>query len=93
MSFIFSGLHLNCNESSSYCKSKNRKRERVNRPLITFGVTVNGEKYDTLLYLMDFFSIKDCIDDFITNYLDKFPISLEAYCKWIDVQMKEDEKG
>lgn len=69
--------------------SPNGRREKTSFPYITFGVTVNGKIYDDLLYLMDFFSIKDSIEAFIDNYLDKFPIDVGDFCRWIKERMRE----
>lgn len=59
-----------------------------NFPFITFGVTTNNDKYDELLYCMDYFSFKETIGDIIEQYLDVFNINLGEFCDWLKVELE-----
>lgn len=52
-------------------------------PYITFGVTTNSEKYDELLYCMDYFDIKKTLENIISLYLQFFCIEIDDFCKWL----------
>lgn len=68
---------------------KQSRGKKIKYPYITFGVTVSSEKYNNILYLMDYFSIKDILEDFIESFLDVFPIDIGRFCEWINKQMEE----
>lgn len=51
-------------------------------PFITFGVTINNEKFDDLLYCMDYFSIKETIEEIVEYYLEIFHIDMDSFCTW-----------
>lgn len=59
-------------------------------PFITFGVTTNKEKYDELLYCMDYFEIRNSLDNIISSYLELFAIDIEDFCSWLNTYK---EKG
>ncbi len=62
-----------------------------NFPFITFGVTTNNDKYDELLYCMDYFSFKDTISDIVEQYLEVFNINLGEFCDWLKVELERGE--
>lgn len=51
-------------------------------PYITFGVTTNSEKFDELLYCMDYFSINEMLEDIINSYIKIFKINIGKFCDW-----------
>lgn len=59
-------------------------------PFITFGVTTNKEKYDELLYCMDYFELRNSLDNIISSYLELFAIDIEDFCSWLNTYK---EKG
>lgn len=67
-------------------EENNYRRKQGNRakkfPYITFGVTTNNEKYDMLLYCMDYFSIKESLEDIIGDYIHLFAINMGEFCEW-----------
>ena len=62
----------------------NRKyaHNNIKIPYITFGVTTNNEKFDELLYFLDYFSIKETLEELIEQYMDIFHIDIDAFCLW-----------
>ena len=62
-----------------------------NFPFITFGVTTNNDKYDELLYCMDYFSFNDTIGDIVEQYLEMFNINLAEFCDWLKVELERGE--
>lgn len=67
--------------SENYYKRKNSNVSKK-FPYITFGVTTNNEKYDMLLYCMDYFSIKESLEDIIEEYIQLFSINMGEFCEW-----------
>lgn len=67
-------------ETNSYSKKNGNITKRY--PYITFGVTTNSEKFDPLLYCMDYLSIKNLLEDLIGQYTQFFAISMDDFCKW-----------
>lgn len=65
---------------------KNRKI-----PFVTFGVTINNEKFDDLLYCMDYFSIKETLEEIIEQYLDIFQIDINGFCTWAKKTLEKGE--
>lgn len=70
-----------------------RKNAAKNRkiPFITFGVTINNEKFDDLLYCMDYFSIKETLEEIIEQYLDIFHIDINGFCTWAKKTLEKGE--
>ena len=62
---------------------KKRQESKV-LPAITFGVSINSEKYEYLLYSLDFFCIRDIINYLIDRFFDYFIFKLEGFCDWLD---------
>lgn len=60
-------------------------------PFITFGVTTNNDRFDELLYCMDYFSIRDTIGEIIEQYLDLFNVNLDAFCTWLKTALERCE--
>lgn len=60
-------------------------------PFITFGVTTNNDKYDELLYCMDYFSFKDTISDIVEEYLQVFNINLGDFCDWLKGEVERSD--
>ena len=78
-------------ESNNYTIRRNRKR--LSYPLITFGVTTNNKKFDNLLYCMDYFSIRDTLDEILDEYTQVFRIDLDDFCNWVPSWLERDERG
>lgn len=62
--------------------TKKRINTNTKFPYITFGVTINNEKYDELLYCMDYFGIKEFLEEVIEEYLQIFFIDIDHFCSW-----------
>lgn len=60
-------------------------------PFITFGVTINSDKFDNLLYCMDYFSIKESLEEIIEQYLDIFHIDISEFCIWAKKAVEQGE--
>lgn len=67
-------------EQNNYIKIK--KRSKTKYPYITFGVTTNNEKFDRMLYCMDYFDIKESLEEIIDEYLQIFDINISDFCDW-----------
>lgn len=63
--------------------STKKKNLSTKFPYITFGVTINNEKYDKLLYCMDYFGYKEILEEMIEEYLRYFFIDINQFCQWI----------
>lgn len=70
-----------------------RKYSNVNKkvPYITFGVTTNDDKFDDLLYCMDYFSIKQTLEEVIEQYLELFCIDINQFCIWAKKALEQEE--
>ena len=62
-------------------------------PFFTFGVTTNNDRFDELLYCMDYFSFRDTIGEIIEQYLDLFNINLDAFCAWLKITLERCEEN
>lgn len=60
-------------------------------PYLTFGVTTNNEKFDELLYCMDYFSIKQTLEEVISRYIDTFCIDIDKFCGWAKNILQQGE--
>lgn len=67
-------------EQNNYIKKKVGSNLRF--PYITFGVTTNNEKFDKMLYCMDYFNIKECLEEIIEEYMQIFCIDIAQFCEW-----------
>lgn len=67
-------------DKNIYTRKNGSRNQKI--PFLTFGVTINNDKYDDLLYCMDYFSIKETIEEIIEQYLDIFHIDINEFCKW-----------
>jgi len=67
-------------EKNNYTKKSGAKNKKV--PYITFGATINDDKFNNLLYCLDYFSIKEMLEELIEHYLDLFQINIDAFCSW-----------
>lgn len=74
----------NCN--SNYFSYRNDKR-----PLLTFGITVNHQKYDDYLYALSFFEFENVLSSIIDDYLNTFNIEISQFSDYCMKGMKEDE--
>ncbi|NBJ95117.1 hypothetical protein D5281_21825 [bacterium 1xD42-62] len=68
--------------------TKKRINSNSKFPYITFGVTINNEKYDELLYCMDYFGIKEFLEEVIEEYLQIFFIDIDRFCLWAKKTLK-----
>ncbi|MCH5325469.1 MAG: metallophosphoesterase [Eubacterium sp.] len=70
-----------------------RKNTNINKkiPFITFGVTINNDKFDDLLYCMDYFSIKETLEEIIEQYLELFCINIGDFCIWAKRYLEQGE--
>ena len=67
-------------DKNNYIRKNQNKNKKI--PYITFGVTINNSKFDDLLYCMDYFSIKETLEEIIEQYLDFFHIDIGDFCNW-----------
>lgn len=67
-------------EQNHYSKKKKNLISKF--PFITFGVTINNEKYDKLLYCMDYFGFKETLEEIIEEYLQLFFVDINRFCSW-----------
>lgn len=61
-------------------------------PFITFGVTTNNEKFDPLLYCMDYFSIDKMLEEILNTYIKIFHIDINKFCEWVKATKKEENR-
>ena len=72
-----------------YTQKAHNQNKKV--PFITFGITTNSEKFNPLLYCMDYFSIKATLEEIIEQYLDLFRISMDEFCKWLKHNLEQEK--
>lgn len=61
-------------------------------PFLTFGVTINSEAHDYLLYCMDYYSLDEVIGDMLQMYIDVFEVNVDKFCSWVKKEaQKEDD--
>lgn len=60
-------------------------------PFITFGVTVNSEKFNLLLYCMDYFSINKMLEEVINTYIRIFRIDINKFCDWARKELEKED--
>lgn len=64
----------------------NRKVNRTTikqYPFITFGVTINDYKYESLLQCMDFYAMDRYIGNLLQRYLNVFMVDIDAFLNWL----------
>lgn len=61
-------------------------------PLITFGVTTNSNKFDKLLYCMDYFSFDQMLSEMIDSYIKVFRVDVNKFCNWVKGEMKKESR-
>ena len=76
-------------ENNVYNKKVNQTSNKQ-YPFITFGITTNDFKYDSLLQCMDFYSMDQFISSILQRYLNTFMINIDSFVNWIK---NEDKKG
>jgi len=76
-------------EENLFARKNAIKKPKI--PFITFGVTINNEKFDELLYCMDYFSIKETLEEIIEQYLDIFHIDINSFCIWAKKTLEKGE--
>ena len=59
-------------------------------PYITFGVTINSNKLDKILYCMDYFSFDTMLQEVMDAYLKIFKIDVDRFCVWVKEQFKKE---
>lgn len=64
---------------------------KLRRPYLTFGVTINDEEYNWLLYCMDFFSFKNILEEIIEQYALIFGIDIGEFCEWAKRNIESKE--
>lgn len=60
-------------------------------PFITFGVTVNSEKFNPILYCMDYFSINKMLEEVINTYIRIFRIDINKFCDWARKELEKED--
>lgn len=58
-------------------------RGRSERPLISFGITINNEKYNEFLYFLDCFRFNEILENGFKKYFDRFEINVKDYINYI----------
>lgn len=74
--------------------SRKNWKNKKEYPYLTFAVTISSEKYNWLLYCLDFFEFSKVLDEIIGRYVDKYQINLSDFCKWLresGIYQKGDE--
>lgn len=61
-------------------------------PFITFGVTINSEKFNPMLYCMDYFSINKMLEEIINTYIHIFRINISEFCSWAQKALERGDK-
>ena len=64
-----------------------------NYPFITFGVTINSEKFNKLLYCMDYFSINKMLEEVISTYIRIFRIDMDKFCAWARKELEKEDSN
>lgn len=77
----------------NYYKPASRGRYRESYPFLTFGVTINTERWNKLLYCMDFFSMKNVIEETVERYVRLFAINIDEFCRWVDTNVAEEAEA
>lgn len=60
-------------------------------PFITFGVTINSDKFNSILYCMDYFSINEMLEEMINTYIRIFRIDINKFCDWARKELEKEE--
>lgn len=76
-------------DKNKFTKKSQMRVKKI--PYITFGVTTNNEKFDELLYCMDYFSIKQTLEEVIGRYIDIFCIDIDRFCIWAKNSLNQGE--
>lgn len=76
-------------EQNNYVKK--RVGSSTKFPYITFGVTTNNEKFDELLYCMDYFDIKETLEEVIEDYMQFFYIDINQFCRWVKKSLERGD--
>ena len=77
-------------EKNSFTRKNASQNKKI--PYITFGVTINKDKFDELLYCMDYFSIKESLEEIIEQYLEIFHIDIGGFCIWAKKYLEQGEQ-
>lgn len=77
-------------DKNSFTRKNVSRNKKI--PYITFGVTINNEKFDELLYCMDYFSIKESLEEIIEQYLEVFHIDIGEFCVWAKKYLEQGEQ-
>lgn len=66
--------------------------ESVSRdyPFITFGVTINSDKFNPMLYCMDYFCINTMLEEIINTYIRIFRININKFCVWVQKEIEKE---
>lgn len=62
-------------------------------PFITFGVTVNSEKFNSILYCMDYFLINKMLEEIINTYIRIFRIDINRFCEWARNELEKEDSN
>lgn len=76
-------------DRNNFIRKNVNKNQKI--PYITFGVTINNDKFDELLYCMDYFSIKESLEEIIEQYLELFHIDIGSFCTWAKKFLEKGE--
>lgn len=60
-------------------------------PFITFGVTINSDKFNPMLYCMDYFSINTMLEEIINTYIRIFRININKFCVWVQKEIERED--
>ena len=59
-------------------------------PFLTFGVTINSEEQEYILYCMDYLSMDVVLGNILQIYIHTFLIDLGKFCMWIKMDTKKE---
>ncbi|MBE5739227.1 MAG: hypothetical protein E7349_00045 [Clostridiales bacterium] len=78
-------------ENNNYIRKYKENGRTKKIPYLTFGVTTNNEKFDELLYCLDYFSFKETLEDIIDQYLEIFRVDIAQFCDWVKKGVEQGE--
>lgn len=71
--------------TKKYSESQSKKY-----PFITFGVTINSDKFNSMLYCMDYFCINKMLEEIFSTYIRIFRININKFCLWIQKEIEKE---
>ena len=68
-------------------------KKKKQYPIVTFGVTISSDKFNWLLYCMDYFDFNHFLEEIINSYIRTFRVDHIYLCSWFKSELEtEDNK-